>query len=462
SGVVNRAPAAPETGPPGWPQIAGSGLMFPREADFRADIDDLVQALDESRVRITAARTLLHAAVHDSAALKQLRDGRTSLEEPYRRTRVLGTIAEVRAELAARGLLVPRLGSSEPQHHPDSLQARWALGTETGWPYGITGALRTVRILLSTVRELICATTDEKQTRTLTGLADTLGLATDRIDALNRAVADALYATALASEEPTDVDIVTAVNARFDELRVPDRLDDLITDAVGAYAAGVGGDTETLRTALEAIEVVTGALAARSEDQSPPAFRFVRLGPEIEHQTFDGPDLGDDKLYGTRLMNFAAFGHREWRMWDWTWGRLDAAAHIARLLTTPDHSAAGAIERFEQQILAAEGTSVAAVEDGLARIRTDLERVPGSKDAGLLDILRSDEQGLTAINGVVESLLRVLGQDQGVPERLHRLLQLVRMLLTSRQEKRIGVRNRILRTLATPVRGGFWRFVRNR
>jgi patatin-related protein len=44
----------------------------------------------------------------------------------------------------------------------------------------------------------------------------------------------------------------------------------------------------------------------------------------------------NQKLAGNQLNNFAAFLSARWRQNDWTWGRLDAASSLVRLLTRPE------------------------------------------------------------------------------------------------------------------------------
>ncbi len=93
---------------------------------------------------------------------------------------------------------------------------------------------------------------------------------------------------------------------------------------------------EHLRRAL-AVEVVTFAGSSGAENDTPP-FSYLRMAPDVESPATPdgvGPRLGwwgSAKLYGTALNHFAGFIDERWRLHDWTWGRLDAVAHLVKLV----------------------------------------------------------------------------------------------------------------------------------
>jgi hypothetical protein len=264
----------------------------------------------------------------------------------------------------------------------------------------------------------------------------------------------------MAAECPDDT-IVDEVQRVFGELQVPTSLDELITDAVRGYAAAVGWPEADVATALPAIEVVTGAIAVRSEDQAPPPFGFVRLGPDIAHPAIeplpsaDARPRGDDKLYGTRLLHFGAFGAEHWRRWDFTWGRLDAAAHLARLF---DGSADTG--PLEMQILTEEGLPLAEVQQELRQIDEQLTAHAGKQDRPLLDKLRRDPTCRDTLPDLADSVMRFLAQDD---DRLHTPVLstagYVRAVLQDERPPGLTVKQRVLRLALRRYRRRAWRWL---
>jgi patatin-related protein len=83
-----------------------------------------------------------------------------------------------------------------------------------------------------------------------------------------------------------------------------------------------------------------------------------------------------DKLVGNQLNNFGAFLSARWRQNDWTWGRLDAATSLIRLLTRP--------ERISDDTLAALVTNLGG--DGAGSSREQLiEQVIRRRHERILD-----------------------------------------------------------------------------
>lgn len=93
-----------------------------------------------------------------------------------------------------------------------------------------------------------------------------------------------------------------------------------------------------------------------------PTAAIVPPGPS----SAEGPDSDDAgaKLYGSRLGHFAAFGRPEWRMWDWLWGRLDAAAQIGTALGLQPSR----IKAIQTEIVIAEGHTVDWLAEELPRV----------------------------------------------------------------------------------------------
>jgi predicted acylesterase/phospholipase RssA len=429
NGVLSRAPVRPsERGAPTWVQVAGSALSFPREADFRSDIQQLQNTLRSSRVRVIAATAILADAVQDEHKMRALLAGRDAVLELYRQARITGTLLDIRDDLAARTHAVPRLESSTGHQPALQREASWAQSKPAGWPYGISGAQRTTRVLLSATRNDIEEASAANQTELaerLIALSASLSDVSEKVAALKEAVDADLFdpQSPILHGEPTDDELIAALNTQFNEMQIPEQLDDLINHAVEHYCEAHELDPRLVRQVLEAIEVVTGALAARSEEQAPPPFGFVRLGPDIIHPTFPGGLHDDNKLYGTRLQHFGAFGEKDWRLWDWRWGRLDATAHIARLLAAPrnrppegtdsesDAALEAEIAEMEREVIRAEGTTVEKMRNELNGIAEQLRRAAGETDQPLLDQLRGTTAGQKALAALADSVSRFLAQD---------------------------------------------------
>jgi predicted acylesterase/phospholipase RssA len=88
-----------------------------------------------------------------------------------------------------------------------------------------------------------------------------------------------------------------------------------------------------------AIEVVRRAFAAEADIESAQELRFLQLTPDAPSPIFtssplrqSGPSSVAEKLTGVWLGHFAGFYRRSWRVNDFMWGRLDAAARIVDLV----------------------------------------------------------------------------------------------------------------------------------
>lgn len=98
--------------------------------------------------------------------------------------------------------------------------------------------------------------------------------------------------------------------------------------------------------------------------EPPPVFSLHLFSPDTRAEgtqlagRLGGADWrwANQKLFGTRLGHFGAFGHEEFREWDWMWGRLDgslalAAAMLRGLDGTPDVEVIAAKDALINQLL---------------------------------------------------------------------------------------------------------------
>lgn len=415
NGVAPQVAAMPPTGrAPAWPTVLGSAILeLPKESDFRHDVERLVAALGDQRTRLNTSTTLLHSALFGTDA-DTCRDGLATaartLLAPYRAARVDGSLRDIRIGIAERTRAAPVLRATRAPAPDTTLHAVWVphepppehtAWSAAPWPFGFSGALRTLGVLRSDVRQRIDNGAPHVE------LATTLGGIRTEIAGRHVRAVEAIYAAVAGFDsEAADWDdrVIEEIATVFTEQEVGPRLTALVGDALDEYATKIGGSAAVLGEVLVAVEIVTGAVAGRSEEQAPPPFEFVRVGPDVESALFGAQD--DTKLYGTGLGHFGAFGKREWRDSDYTWGRLDAASHVAKLLEANDVRR----HRLERQVLEAEGWA----DDDAFRAS-----LPGRRN--LLDVLRADASGRAMLHGVGDAVLRLLAAE-GLPVRVPRAL----------------------------------------
>lgn len=110
----------------------------------------------------------------------------------------------------------------------------------------------------------------------------------------------------------------------------------LLSCLVKASANQVDAPGHT-KAVLVALEILTGPLRPDPFTESAHV-RFHMLSalnksPLPELQPPAHRESAEDKLAGNQLANFGAFLSARWRLNDWTWGRLDAAASLIQIVT---------------------------------------------------------------------------------------------------------------------------------
>jgi hypothetical protein len=107
------------------------------------------------------------------------------------------------------------------------------------------------------------------------------------------------------------------------------------------------------------------------------------------------PIWPDAKLYGTRLGHFGGFGAREFRDWDWMWGRLDAALTLGRALLRDSRLVAeeetALIDALLREILEDHGVAPDQVQPETAKV---VQLLPGQLVAQARD---SNETNFSAV-----------------------------------------------------------------
>ncbi|WP_412075731.1 DUF3376 domain-containing protein [Streptomyces xanthophaeus] len=108
----------------------------------------------------------------------------------------------------------------------------------------------------------------------------------------------------------------------------------------GALHEAAALDTDAVRNVLAAAEVLLGPLYPdplaepvsvdfHTISAADTSWATERLLPARSPK-----ELVEGKLSGNQLSNFSAFLSARWRLGDWTWGRLDAAASLVRVAAT--------------------------------------------------------------------------------------------------------------------------------
>ena len=430
-------------GPPGWRTTLLSAVQYPREVDFRSDVEELEQLRVEAETAWSDTQHLYEAAVRSDEERRRVLEAAKHLYPTYTRGRAAGAVWEaITVGEAGRVTLLDK-DAAEPMKAADRILAM-GLGCTppinfdivtlvssggTGgprWPWGLGPAERVVRTVLRSTRSKLtdtlkdqadalegAAAEDARAAEKVTDLEHQLqALSTARrsIFSLRAAVGSAIEDGYAALAQPLEgertrkrpsVDEVAAlVRQIFADLRVPEALG----QEIAALERELPDGPNLLQVAL-AVEVVSRCTASRMPDQRSVPFSFVRLGTDVDLPVAgrEGQEiaktLGNRILYGTQVGHFGAFGADEWRRWDWLMGRLHAASHIGMLLhdtSTPEkrRSATDWIRNAQAEILKAEGSSPSELLEGLKTLQADYQDTdPGYGLARMLDAMNAADHG---------------------------------------------------------------------
>ena len=319
-----------------------------------------------------------------------------------------------------------------PASHPWLPAAFPAAGEDLPgtWNWGVDAADRVVRTMLRAI----------SGTAGRDPLRHELSQCLHQIAAISRAVSQHLADAGLQAENAglqagnadlSEETVIGLLDEAYKTLQVGPALAPIVRAAAESYTSlhlglGPAAAPEVLAAGL-AVEVSNGAGSLPS-DRPRPLFDFVQIGlgepPRLLREAYDAalpsspgpsgqPSDPNNILYGTRLNHFAAFGDPAWRSWDWLWGRMNALAQLAHLLGL----AASDVDELTTAILAAEGSDLARVRDGIGKVvgvnTEDLlkdlraaSRFPAVFDA-LFDFLRSQAPTSPPLPSAVIALGRV-------------------------------------------------------
>ncbi|GAB2578951.1 DUF3376 domain-containing protein [Kribbella endophytica] len=422
SGIGLAETRLPEATEPGWQVAALSAVQFPREVDFRSDVEQLERLLLEADASWSDTQRLYDRCVHHPENRGALHDAAALLQPTYSRGRAAGGVWEAvtvaspdRSTVldAATALSEPEVDEILAADHP------WVPGPDGStallredadgnpcWPWGTGAAERVVRLVLRSLRTQIDNALDDDRDvleKWLKASSDALLKVQAVRDALaaELAVADLDLRPAGGAEA-----VAVGLNDIFESLQIQRALGDEFATLVGVVGPVM------VETALE-VEIVSRCTSARTPQQRSAPFQFLRLGPDIPLTLLDelpegsiANDLKDRILYGTQVGHFGAFGAAEWRRWDWLMGRLHCVAHLGAMLgAEPDW-----IRETQRQVLASEEWTV----DELAlQVRKLAEDFPVTAGLGALTTMRDELNGSKAgratTRGLADRLVDVSG-----------------------------------------------------
>jgi patatin-related protein len=138
--------------------------------------------------------------------------------------------------------------------------------------------------------------------------------------------------------------------------------------ADGAKLVAVNDTAAVVRRLLQ-LEVIDFALHDRTDLEDDQLIELVQISGNST-SPLGGRTRAADKLLGLQLAHFAAFYKSSWRMNDWTYGRLDGAERLVKVLLNPERL----LRVFRDPAKAVEAIRRIAVEVPSAELRVKLEK----------------------------------------------------------------------------------------
>ncbi|WP_112245665.1 DUF3376 domain-containing protein [Kribbella monticola] len=421
AGVGSAETRVVDANQPKWSVAALSAVQFPREVDFRSDVEELERLLLEADASWSDSQRLFDRCVGQPIERARLQEAARLLLPAYSRGRAAGGVWEAVTIAthdqstvldAATALSEAQIDDILATKHPwvpgpDGSTA--PLRLEDGnpcWDWGTGAAERVVRLALRSLRLQIDSAPKVERPdleRRLRATSDSLQRVLAVRDKLSAELAKA------------DLDLQPAGGAEAVAVGLTDIFDLLqvqraLGDEFASLIQVVG--TEVVETALE-VEIVSRCTSARTPQQRSAPFQFLRLGPDIPLTLLDelpegsiANDLKDRILYGTQVGHFGAFGAADWRRWDWLMGRLHCVAHLGAMLgADPDW-----IRETQRQVLEAEEWKLDKVSERIQRLAKDF---PVNAGLGALTTMRNElnttREGIATTKGLADRMVAVSG-----------------------------------------------------
>ncbi|MEV4534219.1 DUF3376 domain-containing protein [Asanoa sp. NPDC049518] len=426
---------------------------------FRGDVD----ALDD---RLAAAAESPVDRLFDRLPDDGLQATATGLVEEYRRTRTVDGIWQ------ARRLLATDLGRQE-RVDVVGLEALWVppVGARLDqaldgplWTWGMPAARQVVTTLLREVRRHLDGDKSAPECAAPRQLALSLSAALTKILAIDDAVRRATRSRAAAAgigPEASDEDLATLVDAVIVEQRVREHLLVVLRAATAAYAESVGTPAPVVVERALAAEVLARAFAAPSARPHTPPFDLVRISPDVDSPLVG---LGDYRDAGGRKLS-GVVATESGRAHDWLWGRLDAAAHLVRLVLhgQPEAEVARRVAQVQMSLLDDEAGRAGAADGAalVARLATAYQHVTGDTRERARAFLRTDAGRATA-TGVARSVTRLLthGRLASVDPARATWQHTLEAVVAEDRPAALSFFNRLARSCTGPLRSSLWSALR--
>ncbi|TDO44709.1 patatin-related protein [Kribbella sp. VKM Ac-2527] len=411
----------PESKEPNWRVSALSAVQFPREVDFRSDVEQLERLLLEADASWSDTQRLFDRCIEQQKERERLRTAAELLLPAYSRGRAAGGVWEAVTIVShdQTTVLEPATALTEAEidevlatEHPwvpdpdGSTEPVQTVNGAPSWPWGTGAAERVVRLVLRSLRGQIDRSEQADRGelgRRLTATSDAL----QKVQAVRDRLLEELAEADLDLKPAGGAEAVAVgLNDVFEQLQIRR----VLGDEFSALIEVVGADV--VETALE-VEIVSRCTSARTPQQRSAPFQFLRLGPDIPLTLLDelpegsiAGDLKDRILYGTQVGHFGAFGAADWRKWDWLMGRLHCVAHLGAMLgADPDW-----IRETQRQVIESEEWTVQKVADQVQKLADDFP-----VDAGLAaltrmrDELNQSKAGRATTRGLADRMVEVSG-----------------------------------------------------
>ncbi|MGZ0147300.1 DUF3376 domain-containing protein [Kribbella sp. WER1] len=422
AGIGHASTALPAAKEPSWRVSALSAVQFPREVDFRSDVEQLEHLLLDADASWSDTQRLFDRCLEQPEERTRLRAAATALQPAYARGRAAGgvweavTIAshdrstvldaatalsesEIDEVLRTEHLWVPAPDGSTTVLTEDA-------DGHPAWWWGIGAAERIVRLILRSLRTQVGTAPHAGRAaleKRLTATSDCLL----KVQAVRDALDGQLAAAQLDLRPAGGAEAVAVgLNDIFEQLQLQRTLGDAFT----ALVESVG--QELVDIALE-VEIVSRCTSARTPEQRSAPFQFLRLGPDIPLAVLDdlqegsiANELNDRILYGSQVGHFGAFGAADWRRWDWLMGRLHCVAHLGTMLGAD----ADWIRETQHQVLQAEGWQLDTVAERIERLARDFPVDAGmSALRTMRDELNASPEGRAITKGLADRMVDVSG-----------------------------------------------------
>jgi patatin-related protein len=420
AGIGHASTALPGAKEPSWRVAALSAVQFPREVDFRSDVEQLEHLLLEADASWSDTQRLFDRCLEQPDERARLQAAATALQPVYSRGRAAGGVWEAvtiashdqstvldAATALSESEIDEILGAEHPWvPGPDGSTAalRDDADGNPSWLWGTGAAERIVRLILRSLRQRISTAPLAERTeldKRLTAASDCLLKVQAVRDALDVELAAARFDLRPAGGAEA---VAVGLNDIFEQLQIPRALGDTVADLI----ATVG--QELVDIALQ-VEIVSRCTSSRTPEQRSAPFQFLRLGPDIPLAVLDelqegsiAGRLNDRILYGSQVGHFGAFGAADWRRWDWLMGRLHGVAHLGAMLGADMDW----IRETQRQVLQAEGWELSAVAERIERLAQDFPIDAGmSALVTMRDELNASPEGRAITKGIADRMIDV-------------------------------------------------------